>query len=134
MCIDFHFTLLVCENWMRPDMSIWETRGELRHFLYSKVMCWVAVDRGSVAYFHHASRLSAGIRFVEKRSLPCPNRENWYKVRDEIYEEIMQKGWCSKKQCFTQSYESAVNGYPTKGMECTLDAAVLIMPMTFFMR
>jgi GH15 family glucan-1,4-alpha-glucosidase len=45
----------VCANWKRPDMSIWEVRSEKRNFLYSKIMCWVAVDRGKLTRYnlHH---------------------------------------------------------------------------------
>jgi GH15 family glucan-1,4-alpha-glucosidase len=61
-----------------PDMSIWEVRNNKQNFVYSKIMLWVAFDRG--------------IRLAEKRCLPCPNRAAWMKARDEIYEEIMNKG------------------------------------------
>lgn len=61
-----------------PDMSIWEVRNKKQNFVYSKVMLWVAFDRG--------------IRLAEKRCLPCPNRAKWMEVRDELYEEIMVKG------------------------------------------
>ena len=59
-------------------MSIWEVRNNKQNFTYSKVMLWVALDRG--------------IRLSEKRCLPCPNRANWMAARDAIYEEIMEKG------------------------------------------
>ncbi|TFK90359.1 glycoside hydrolase family 15 protein [Polyporus arcularius HHB13444] len=91
-----------------PDLSIWEVRGRHRHFTYSKVMMWVAIDRG--------------IRLAEKRSLPCPRRNEWYKARDELYEEIMAKAWNAEKRFFAQSYED-------KGI---LDSALLIMPLVFF--
>ena len=71
-------------------------------------MCWVAIDRG--------------IRLQEKRSLPCLDRDLWYRTRDQIYHEIMTKGWNAEQMHFVQSYEN--NLY--------LDASVLIMPMTFF--
>ncbi|TPX37648.1 hypothetical protein SmJEL517_g00771 [Synchytrium microbalum] len=100
----------ICDNFHRPDMSIWEIRSNPREFLFSKVMCWVGLDRG--------------IRLLEKRSLPCVDRARWYAVRDQIYEEIMTKGWNPTLQTFTQSYEGRDEG--------TLDAGVLIMPMVFF--
>ena len=59
-------------------MSIWEVRNNKQNFVYSKIMLWVAFDRG--------------LRLSEKRCLPCPNRGAWMKARDEIYEEIMEKG------------------------------------------
>ncbi|TPX71787.1 hypothetical protein SpCBS45565_g00976 [Spizellomyces sp. 'palustris'] len=100
----------VCKNWMTEDMSIWEVRGMKRNFLYSKIMCWVAVDRG--------------LRLAEKRSLPCPDRLQWLETRDQIYEAIMTNGWSEKRKCFIQSFEAQE--------EATLDAAVLIMPLCFF--
>lgn len=59
-------------------MSIWEVRNKKQHFVYSKIMLWVAFDRG--------------LRLADKRCLPCPNRAAWTKIRDEIYEEVMEKG------------------------------------------
>lgn len=68
----------VCSAWNQPDLSIWEVRGAKQNFLYSKVMCWVAIDRG--------------LRLADKRSLPAPNRNHWIEVRDKIYDEIHEKG------------------------------------------
>lgn len=96
----------VCENWQRTDEGIWEVRGGQQHFVYSKLMCWVAVDRG--------------LRLAEKRSFPA-DRERWLKTRDNIYEEIMAKGWDSERQAFIQRYGSS-----------SLDAANLVMPLVFF--
>src|SRR6187402_551804 len=59
-------------------MSIWEVRSRKQNYTYSKVMLWVAFDRG--------------LRLAEKRCLPCPNRAKWMATRDEIYEDIMTKG------------------------------------------
>ncbi|BGP55296.1 hypothetical protein JCM8202_000628 [Rhodotorula sphaerocarpa] len=92
----------------QPDLSIWEVRGEKQNFLYSKVMCWVAFDRG--------------LRLAEKRSLPAPNRNAWIEARDKLYDEIQTKGYNKDKKFFAQSYEN-IN---------VLDAAVLIMPLCFF--
>lgn len=96
----------VCDNWHRTDEGIWEVRGGQQHFVYSKLMCWVAVDRG--------------LRLAEKRSFPA-DRERWLKTRDAIYEEIMAKGWDSERQAFVQRYGSS-----------SLDAANLVMPLVFF--
>ena len=96
----------VCRNWQRADEGIWEVRGGQQHFVYSKVMCWVAVDRS--------------IRLADKRSFPA-DRDLWLKTRDQIYEEIMERGWNPDKQAFVQAYDSDV-----------LDAANLIMPLVFF--
>lgn len=96
----------VCENWQQKDESIWEVRGSKQHFVYSKVMCWVALDRA--------------IRLADKRSFPS-DKERWREVRDTIYEEIMDRGWNDEIQAFVQAYDSDV-----------LDASNLIMPLVFF--
>lgn len=62
----------------QPDMSIWEVRNNKQHFVYSKIMLWVAFDRG--------------LRLADKRNFPCPNRTKWTEARDGLYEEIMEKG------------------------------------------
>jgi GH15 family glucan-1,4-alpha-glucosidase len=97
----------VCDNWRRKDEGIWEVRSGRQHSVYSKLMCWVAVDRG--------------LRLADKRSFPA-DRERWLKVRDEIYEDIMQNGWSPERKAFVQSYGSD-----------TLDASNLIMPLVFFL-
>jgi len=96
----------VCDHWQSKDEGIWEVRGGRQHFVYSKLMCWVALDRG--------------IRLADKRSFPS-DRIKWRKTRDAIYEEIMIKGWNKDKQAFVQHYETDA-----------LDASNLIMPLTFF--
>jgi GH15 family glucan-1,4-alpha-glucosidase len=97
----------VCAHWSQKDAGVWEVRGGPQHFLYSKVMCWVAVDRA--------------LRLADKRSFPA-DRDRWLKVRDQIYEEILNEGWSKEKRAFVQYYGSD-----------TLDAANLIMPLVFFM-
>ena len=97
----------VCDNWQRKDDGIWEVRGGQQHFVYSKMMCWVAVDRG--------------LRLADRRSFPA-DRERWYNIRDRIYEEIMAKGWHPRLQAFVQHYDSEA-----------LDAANLLMPLVFFL-
>ena len=97
----------VCDNWQRPDESIWEPRGGPYQAVYSKLMCWVALDRG--------------VRLADKRSFPS-DRERWLKVRDQIYEEIMERGWNEERGAFTQAYDSDA-----------LDASALLMPLTFFL-
>jgi GH15 family glucan-1,4-alpha-glucosidase len=97
----------VCDNWQRKDEGVWEVRGGQQHFIYSKLMCWVAVDRG--------------LRLADKRSFPA-DRDRWLKVRDQIYEDIMAKGWSPKRQAFVQHYGSE-----------SLDAANLMMPLVFFL-
>src|SRR5262249_49684521 len=68
----------VCANWQRPDESIWEVRGGRQEFLFSRVMCWVAVDRA--------------IRLASKRSFPAPLAQ-WYGTRDAIYQDIFTRFW-----------------------------------------
>jgi GH15 family glucan-1,4-alpha-glucosidase len=97
----------VTDNWRQPDEGIWEVRGGQQHFVYSKVMCWVAVDRA--------------LRLADRRSFPA-DRARWELVRDEIYEDIIRHGWNPERQSFVQAYGSDY-----------LDAANLIMPLVFFM-
>jgi GH15 family glucan-1,4-alpha-glucosidase len=97
----------LCDNWKREDEGIWEVRGGRRHFVYSKLMSWVAMDRS--------------LRLADKRSFPA-DRARWLKVRDEIYEEVMTKGWDAHRQVFVQAFGSAA-----------LDASSLLMPLVFFM-
>jgi GH15 family glucan-1,4-alpha-glucosidase len=97
----------ISENWDRPDDGIWEVRGGQQHFVYSKVMAWVALDRS--------------IRLAKKRSFPA-DLLGWTKIRDKIFLEIVKKGWNEKLQAFEQYYGSN-----------TLDASNLMMPLVFFM-
>jgi GH15 family glucan-1,4-alpha-glucosidase len=107
--LDIRFmTDFVCRVWDTPDMSIWEVRGQKQHFVYSKMLLWVAVDRA--------------IRLSEKRNLPCPHRNKWMETRDTIYEQIMERGFNYDMNCFVQSYEAST----------ILDSAVLIAPLVFF--
>ncbi|KAJ2238200.1 hypothetical protein IWW45_000209 [Coemansia sp. RSA 485] len=99
----------VCDNYDQPDMGIWEVRGKKQNFTYSKIQCWVALDRG--------------IRLVEKRDFPCRSLERWRSTRDHIYEEVMEKAWNPRLGFFGQSYENID----------TLDAAVLAMPLVIFL-
>ncbi len=96
----------VVDNWHREDEGIWEVRGGRKHFVYSKLMCWVAVDRA--------------IRLADARSFPA-DRPRWEATRDAIYEEIMTHGWNEDIQSFVQSYDS----------DC-LDASCLLMSLVFF--
>ena len=97
----------VCAHWRDKDDAIWEVRGGPRHFVYSKVMCWVAVDRA--------------IRLATKRSLPA-DWQRWMHARDRIYETVMKRGWSENKAAFIQSYDRAA-----------LDASLLLMPLVFFL-
>ncbi len=97
----------ISENWDRQDDGIWEVRGGQQHFVYSKVMAWVALDRS--------------IRLAQKRSFPADLFE-WTKIRDKIFLEVVEKGWNKEMQAFDQYYGSN-----------TLDASNLMMPLVFFM-
>jgi GH15 family glucan-1,4-alpha-glucosidase len=97
----------VVRNWKLKDEGIWEVRSGKQHFVYSKMMCWVALDRA--------------IRLAQKRSFPA-DIPLWSRTRDEIYHEIMEKGWNESLQAFVQTYGSS-----------TLDASNLMMPLVFFL-
>jgi GH15 family glucan-1,4-alpha-glucosidase len=96
----------VCENWDQPDEGIWETRGGRENFLYSRLMCWVAIERA--------------IRMANRRSLPA-DLLRWRGCRDTIYRRIMSRGWSETRRAFVQHEDGDV-----------LDAAVLMMPLTKF--
>jgi GH15 family glucan-1,4-alpha-glucosidase len=96
----------VCDNWHQPDEGIWEVRGGKREFLYSRVLCWVAVDRG--------------VRMALKRSLPAPMNK-WIEVRNQIHHSVYEDFWDPKRKRFVQF----------KGAEA-LDAAALLMPLIKF--
>jgi len=97
----------VCGNWQRKDEGVWEVRGGAQHFVYSKLMCWVAIDRA--------------LRIAEDRSFPA-DRDRWLKTRDAIYSEIMEHGWNPQRGAFVAHYGSE-----------DLDAANLMMVMTLFL-
>ena len=93
--------MIVEENWTKPDKGIWELRTEDRHFVFSKLLCWVAVDRA----IKIGEVLRMGI-----------NDTKWIALREEIYQDIYENGWNEEKQAYTQSYGSA-----------DLDASTLLM-------
>ncbi len=96
----------VAENWNQPDDGLWEVRSERQQFVYSKLQCWVALDRG--------------IRLAIQRSLPL-DRVKLETERDRIFASIMENGWDEQQQSFTQSYKSK-----------SLDASNLMMPILKF--
>ena len=95
------------EIWSEPDDGIWEIRGGRRHFVFSKVMAWVAFDRA--------------IKTVEEFNEKGPV-DRWRKVRAEIKEEVLRFGYSSSKQAFVQYYGST-----------ELDASLLLMPLVGFL-
>ncbi len=92
---------VINDKWMTPDKGIWEFRGEDQHFTFSKVLCWVAIDRA--------------IKVAELFKKDKKNKK-WILLRDRIKKDIFFKGWNKKKRAFTQSYNSS-----------DLDASVLLM-------
>ncbi|MFO7719749.1 MAG: glycoside hydrolase family 15 protein [Gillisia sp.] len=92
---------IVEEHWEKPDKGIWELRTEDRHFVFSKVLCWVAVDRA----IKIGEILRKGI-----------NDENWIALRTEIHDDIYKNGWNDEVKAYTQSYGSK-----------DLDASTLLM-------
>jgi len=93
--------------WKEPDDGIWEVRGGRRHFTHSKVMAWVAFDRG--------------VKAVEEFGRTGPV-ERWRKVRDEIQREVLERGFDRELNSFTQSYGSK-----------RLDASLLVLPLVGFL-
>lgn len=81
----------VIDDWKKPDKGIWEIRGESRHFVSSKVMCWVALDRGA----RIATKLNK-----------YTYSECWQKEANRIQEDVMVHGWKEELQSFSQTYDN----------------------------
>ncbi|MFB7539921.1 glycoside hydrolase family 15 protein [Streptomyces zaomyceticus] len=96
----------LCEHWDRPDEGIWETRGGRKDFTYSRVMCWVALDRG--------------IRLATEYARPA-DVPRWTAQRDAILVQVMERGWNPGIKAFVQHYDSEV-----------IDASLLLMPLVGF--
>ena len=96
----------VGRNWRRADQGIWEVRSGCQEFLYSRVMCWVALDRA--------------LRIASRRSLPAP-REEWRAAREAVRADIDEHFWSSALDSFVG----------TRGGD-TVDAACLVMPLVGF--
>ncbi|WP_433985352.1 glycoside hydrolase family 15 protein [Tunturiibacter empetritectus] len=94
-------------HWQQKDQGIWEIRGEPRHFLYSKLMCWVALDRG----IQMAELLHAADRVL-----------SWKQTREEIREAILSQGWSQKAGSFSQAFGTD-----------DLDASSLMIPIVGFL-
>jgi GH15 family glucan-1,4-alpha-glucosidase len=93
--------------WQQPDEGIWETRGGRKHFVYSKVMVWVAFDRM--------------VKDAEDHDLPGP-KEHWAAIRDQIHAEVCAKGFHAAKNSFVQHYDTD-----------ELDASLLLIPLVGFL-
>jgi GH15 family glucan-1,4-alpha-glucosidase len=97
----------LAKSWTRPDEGIWEVRAPPRHFTYSKVMAWVAFDRG--------------IKMVEAFGVPAPVAR-WRELRRRIHADVCRHGFSAKRNSFVQSYGSEA-----------LDGSLLQIPMTGFL-
>ena len=108
---EFRVLALLLEHletiWQEPDEGIWETRGEARHFTYSKMMAWVAFDRA--------------VKLAEQLGYEAP-LDRWRQARDAIHAQVCDKGFNRQRNCFVQSYDSD-----------QLDASLLIMPQVGFL-
>jgi GH15 family glucan-1,4-alpha-glucosidase len=93
-------------HWREPDESIWEVRGGRREFLFSRVLCWAAIDRA--------------IRLAHKRSFPAP-LARWHETRDAIYQNIFAEFWNADRKTFVQRKGSTA-----------LDASSLLLPLVKF--
>ena len=89
------------EEWREPDKGIWEIRGESQHFVSSKVMCWVALDRGT-----KIANMLKKYKYIER----------WQKEADKIKTDVMTHGWKEKIHSFSQTYENTA-----------LDSSLLLM-------
>jgi GH15 family glucan-1,4-alpha-glucosidase len=95
------------DHWDEPDEGIWEVRGPRRHFVHSKVMAWVAVDRT--------------VKLIESGEVNGP-LERWRDLRDEIHRAVCEHGYDKERNTFTQSYGSR-----------ELDASLLLIPQMGFL-
>ncbi|MFG2794971.1 glycoside hydrolase family 15 protein [Streptomyces sp. NPDC048419] len=97
----------LADSWDRPDEGIWETRGGRKDFTYSRVMCWVAFDRG--------------LDLATEFSRPA-DTARWTATRDAILEQVMARGWSEKERALVQHYDGDV-----------LDASLLLLPRVGFL-
>jgi GH15 family glucan-1,4-alpha-glucosidase len=106
---DLECTVLehLAEAWDQPDNGIWERRGEGRHYVSSKVMTWVAFDRG--------------IKSAERFGFEAP-LERWRNLRDTIHRDVCEKGFDAGQNSFVESYGSQL-----------LDASILLLPSVGFL-
>ncbi|MEU9290332.1 glycoside hydrolase family 15 protein [Streptomyces sp. NPDC048275] len=94
--------------WRQPDEGIWEVRGPRRHFVYSKVMAWVAADRA--------------VRALESDSTLTGDLDGWRTMREEVHQEVCERGFDAERNTFTQFYGSR-----------ELDASLLLIPRVDFL-
>jgi GH15 family glucan-1,4-alpha-glucosidase len=96
----------VADNWDQPDEGVWETRGGRKDFTYGRVQCWVALDRA--------------IKLAQRHGRPADTAK-WMAARDQLYDQVMTRGWNDKVKAFTQHYATDV-----------LDSSLLLMPIEDF--
>ena len=99
---------LAAIRWQTPDSGIWEVRGGPYHFVHSKVMCWVALDRA--------------VTLAELTGRAGPESQVWRQTAQTIKEEVLRRGWSQEKQAFVQHYETDA-----------LDASSLLLPLMGFL-
>jgi len=97
----------ICDVWEKGDSGIWEVRGREQHFVYSKLMCWVTIDRG--------------VKIAKLKNFDAP-LEKWEKERESVRRAILEKGFNKKLKSFVQSFGSE-----------TLDATSLLIPVMGFL-
>ncbi|HUH11768.1 MAG TPA: glycoside hydrolase family 15 protein, partial [Longimicrobiales bacterium] len=97
----------VCDNWQRRDAGIWEVRSDLQHYVFSKIMCWVALDRA--------------VRMADALAQPERSRR-WRTERDRVHAEVLERGWNDARGAFVQHYDTDA-----------LDAAALLIPRIGFL-
>jgi len=121
-----HLVDTLCERWQEPDEGIWEVRGPRQHYVHSKLMAWVALDRAiglldplgqGVGFL---TSLGEGIRRLLRRERPV--MERWTKAKEAIARDILLHGWNPRRGAFTQSYGSDL-----------LDASLLLLPTCQFL-
>lgn len=95
------------ENWRRPDYSIWEPRQDPKHYVFSKVLAWVALDRG--------------VRVARDEGMPG-DYERWQREAELLRADVLERGWDSQRRTFVQAY-----GEPQ------LDASILVIPLVGFL-
>ena len=102
-----NFAEVVCKNWQLKDRGVWEVRGPKQHFVYSKIMCWAALDRA--------------VRLAEALGRDG-DVGHWRQVAETVKNEVLQHGWSERKQAFVQRYDSD-----------TLDASNMVIPFIRFL-
>jgi GH15 family glucan-1,4-alpha-glucosidase len=107
--IEQRLVLHVMKIWRQPDQGLWESRSAAKHYVYSKVMAWVAVDR----FLTLANA---------KSNCPAELKKKLHKLRDEMHREICRRGFSQKRNSFVKHYHS-----------CQLDASLLLLPLVGFL-